>query len=72
MLTYQAHFISELKKLLNEEIQRIGDTILMPNSAAIPDFSQYRYYIGMVQGLRRAVELCDEAEAIADGRDERG
>lgn len=72
MLTYQAHFISELKKLLNAEIQRMGDTIIAPHSAAIPDYSQYRFLVGEVQGLRRALELCDEAEAIADGRTERG
>lgn len=72
MLTYQAHFISQLKKMIREEIQRSTEIIANPNSAAIPDYAQFRFHVGIVQGLRMAEELCDEAEAVIDGRDEKG
>lgn len=68
MLTYQAHVLNELKKLIAEEVQRVGDTLLNPNHSAITDYAQYRYQVGVVQGLRTALELFDEAEAKADGR----
>ena len=69
MLTYQAHFISQLKKLIQEDSEKSTEIIANPNSAAIPDYAQYRFHVGIVQGLRRAHELCDEAEAVLDGRD---
>jgi hypothetical protein len=72
MLTYQTHYQSILKNLLESEIQNMKDTVTQPFSGAIPDFSQYRYYIGCIEGLRKALELCEEAEALADGRHERG
>jgi len=68
MLTYQAHVLNELKKLISEEVQRIGETLLNPNQSVITDYAQYRYQVGVVQGLRTALELFDEAEAKAEGR----
>ena len=68
MLTYQAHVLNELKKLISEEVQRIGETLLNPNQSVITDYAQYRYQVGVVQGLRTALELFDEAEVKAEGR----
>lgn len=72
MLTYQSHFINELKKLITEEMQRVGDIVVNPNNSAIQDYAQYRFQVGVVQGLRTVLELCDEAEARADGRKKGG
>lgn len=73
MLTYQTHYQSALKKLIEEEIHRVTEILTQPHSVSVPDFSQYRYHIGCIEGLRKALTLCDEAEAIADGRhEERG
>lgn len=66
MLTYQAHYQSELLKLLKTEIERMKDTIVMGHASL--DYATYKYNVGIIQGLLRAIELADEAEAIADGR----
>jgi hypothetical protein len=66
MLTYQAHYQSELLKLLKAEIERMKDTLVTGHASL--DYAAYKYNVGIIQGLLRAIELADEAEAVADGR----
>jgi flagellar motor component MotA len=66
--TYQAYYRHELNKLLNEEIQRMTDKVT-GSYQAINDFADYRYHIGVINGLRKALELCDEAEAVVNGKE---
>jgi len=67
--TYQAYYQYELKKLLNENIERIKETLVSSYQINGFDFSGYRHHVGRVEGLRMALELCDEAEAIVNGKE---
>jgi hypothetical protein len=66
--TYQTHYEYELKKLIETEIQRLTDIVTADNGV-IMDYDTYRYHIGMIRGLRRALELCDEVEAVINGKE---
>lgn len=70
VVTGQAYYKHELNKLLNEEIERIRD-IVTKSFSPISDFSEYRHHIGLIEGLRKALELCEEAERVINGA-ERG
>ena len=65
MLTYQAFYQHELRKLLLAEMDRLKENLSLGLST--PDFAAYRHQVGMIEGLRRALELSDEAESIANG-----
>jgi hypothetical protein len=67
--TYQAYYQYELKKLLNAEIERIKETLVSSYQIEGFDFSGYRHQVGRVEGLRIALELCDDAEAIVNGKE---
>jgi hypothetical protein len=67
--TYQAYYQYELKKLLNAEIERIKETLVSSYQIEGFDFSGYRHQVGRVEGLRMALELCDDAEAIVNGKE---
>ena len=67
--TYQAYYQYELKKLLNAEIERIKETLVSSYQIEGFDFSSYRHQVGRVEGLRIALELCDDAEAIVNGKE---
>ena len=62
MLTYNNQFEFELKKLIEEEIVRISENVL--SGIGVPDYADYKHQTGKITGLRMAVELCDEAQAI--------
>jgi len=66
--TYQTYYEYELKKILQAEIDRLTATITAEYEV-VSDYSSYRYHIGQIKGLRRALELCDEAEAVVNGRE---
>lgn len=67
--TYQAYYQYELKKLLNAEIERIKETLVSSYQIEGFDFSGYRHQVGRIEGLRMALELCDDAEAIVNGKE---
>ena len=68
MLTFHALYTEQYKKLIDEELQRLMESLT--TNGAITDFSAYKHKIGVIEGLRRALELSEEADAIANGRDE--
>lgn len=70
MLTFHSLYVDQYQKLINEEISRLLEVVLSNN--AIQDFSSYKYRIGVIDGLKRALELSQEADAIANGRDQEG
>lgn len=70
IVTGQAYYKYELQKLLNTEIERIR-AIVTDSPSPIDDFPSYRHHIGLIEGLRMAIELCEEAESIINGA-ERG
>lgn len=70
ILTSQAYYKHELQKTIIEEIERLR-AIVTDSPSPIDDFPQYRHHIGLIEGLRRALELCEDVEAIINGA-ERG
>ncbi|NDB69085.1 MAG: hypothetical protein EB015_13965 [Methylocystaceae bacterium] len=60
MLTQQEIYVRELKKLLEERIKNTTDTLI--NKWAVDDYPAYRHYVGLIEGLKTSIELCDEAE----------
>jgi hypothetical protein len=66
--TYATYYQYELSKLLKEEIDRLTATITAEYEV-VSDYSSYRYHIGQIRGLRRALELCDEAETVVNNRE---
>jgi hypothetical protein len=66
--TYQTYYKHELNKLLEAEIERMTDKVV-GSYQSITDFSDYRYHIGVIYGLRKAIELCDDAEAVINGKE---
>ena len=66
--TYQTYYQYELGKLLREEIDRIT-TQITSEYELVSDYASYRYHIGLIKGLRRALELCDDAEAVVNGKE---
>jgi hypothetical protein len=65
VLTYSSFYQHELQKLILEEVERRKELIV--TASATFDFPTYRHHVGVIEGLRRAFELCDEAERIANG-----
>lgn len=59
-LTFQTHYAYELAKAINDEIQ-VRTSNLVTGHAAI-DFPAYKHHVGMVEGLKRALELMSEVE----------
>jgi len=66
MLTYQTFFKAELKRLISEEIERLKENLVVSHNYEGFDFLTFKYQVGIIEGLRKALELCDEAERTAD------
>lgn len=64
MLTRNVLFRSELEKLIQEEIQRLMENIVVGHATI--DFSGYKHQVGVIEGLRVAIELCEQAQSIVD------
>jgi hypothetical protein len=67
--TYSAFSQHELSKLINVEIERLKENL--SSGLSTPDFSAYKHQIGVIDGLKTALELMLEAENAANGA-ERG
>ena len=67
--TYQAYYQYELKKLINENIERLKEGLVSSYQIEGFDFSGYRHQVGRVEGLRMALELCEETDAIVNGKE---
>ena len=66
--TYSTYYQYELTKLIKADIERLT-TEMTTDYGPVTDYAAYRYHIGTIKGLRRALELCDEAEAILNGKE---
>ena len=67
MLTYNSKFEKELKKLIEQTIEERKE--LLSNGLSVVDFETYKHQVGIIKGLRIAIELCDEATLIIERRD---
>lgn len=65
--TYSAFYQHELSKLILEEVERRKEQLV--TASATFDFSDYRHHVGIIEGLRTALELCEEAERVVNGGD---
>lgn len=70
MLTYHALYLEQYENLIQDAIQRLLESLT--TNYAVTDFAAYKHQIGVIEGLRMALELSKEADAIANGRDEQG
>jgi hypothetical protein len=70
MLTYSAHFQSELEKLIQAEIDRMRDIVVRGHASL--DHAGYKHNVGIIFGLERALELVQETESILRGAERRG
>lgn len=68
MLTFHSIYVDQYQRLIEEEISRLLEVVLSNN--AIHDFQTYKYRLGVIDGLKRALEISQEADAIANGRDD--
>ena len=64
MLTRNILFRDELHKLIEDEIQRRMENVVLGHSAI--DFPEYKHQVGVIEGLRIALELCEVAQSITD------
>lgn len=62
-------FRTELEQLLRKAVVERVEIITQPH--AVVDFAAYKHHVGVIEGLKMALELCDEAETIINKR-ERG
>jgi len=58
-LTYTAAAIQQHAKLIEDNISELKDNLA--NRGAVPDYQTYAFLAGKIEGLRLALELCDEA-----------
>lgn len=65
MLSSQAFFQYELVKLIDAEIERLKENLTV--SGATPDFQTFRHQVGVIDGLRLALELIGQAESALNG-----
>lgn len=68
MLTQVAFYQTELRKLLMAEIERRKENIVMGHRASDFDFPTFKHHVGIIEGLRMALELSEEAETIVNQR----
>lgn len=57
-------FQAALEKKINEHIQ---NQALSLAGGAAHSYDEYRFWVGYMQGLRVALDLCTEVEQEADG-----
>lgn len=67
MLTYNAQFAKELKALLEQTIEERKE--LLSTGLSTVDFPTYKHQVGIIFGLRLALELCDEATLAVERRE---
>ena len=69
MLTYNSAFERELKKLIDREVEERKENL--STGLATIDFPTYKHQVGIITGLRVALGLCEDSNAICN-RIERG
>jgi hypothetical protein len=50
--------------MIDDEVTRLTENLVLGMS--IPDFAEYRRLTGQIQGLKKALELIDEAASKVD------
>jgi len=66
VLTQNSQFEKELKQLIQQTIEEKKEFLSTGLSAI--DYPAYKHQVGMIQGLRLALEMCDEASLAIERR----
>jgi len=61
MFNYNNLFENELRKSVEEEIDRLKDNL--SNGLSVVDYPEYKHQVGKIAGLRTVLELCDEVQS---------
>jgi hypothetical protein len=69
MLTQQAFYQFELTKQIKMEIDRLKEALVSLHQVEGFDFSSYKHQVGRIEGLRTALELCEEVNATISGKE---
>jgi hypothetical protein len=69
MLTFNTLFERELKKLIDASVEDRKENLSTGLSTI--DFPTYKHQVGIITGLRMALDMCEEAITICN-RIERG
>jgi len=67
VLTYNSKFEKELKKLIEQTIEERKE--LISTGLSVVDFENFKHQVGIIKGLRMAIELCDEATLLIERRE---
>jgi len=59
-------FENELRKLIEEEIERIKE--ILGNGLSVVDYPEYRHHTGQIRALRTVLERCSEVQSIISKR----
>jgi len=65
MLTTASKYAAELRKLIEQEYERIRDNLA---GGSAHDYADYQRSIGTISGLRIALELMEVAQTNAEKR----
>jgi hypothetical protein len=61
MFNYNNLFEQELKKAIEEEIERLKDNV--SNGLSVVDYSDYKHQVGKIAGLRIVLDLCEAVQS---------
>ena len=64
-MSYAVQFEVELRKLIEKEIEAALEVLSLGNVA---DFAEYKREVGKIQGLRLALECCEDAHTNVNKR----
>lgn len=67
MQTFQTVYEAELRKLIVGEIDRLKENL--SHGQSVNDFAEYQKTVGRILGLRTALELCEEANALSERKE---
>ena len=67
MQTLNTQFEHELKKLIEDEVERIKDILAVGMS--VKDYAEYRFHVGQIEALNKvSTSYCEEATTIISKR----
>jgi hypothetical protein len=69
MLTQQTFYQYELTKQIKMEIDRLKEALVSLHQVEGFDFSSYKHQVGRIEGLRTALELCEEVNVTISGKE---
>jgi mRNA-degrading endonuclease RelE of RelBE toxin-antitoxin system len=63
LLKQSSYLKSKIEQLISEQIEMLKDNL---SQGSPQDYASYLRVVGKIEGLRSALDLCDEAERIVE------